>query len=327
MRISLLVLLFLTLTACKKTNPNEVWIYTSAYKDTVADIEPRLKEKFPELDVHFYQAGSEEIAAKINAEMLAGGTKADIFIFSDRFWYEEAAQLGKLHEYKPKGSENVDPLFKHPQGYYSAVSFPLMVMVYNSDIYNETTAPKTFKEMSDPKWKDKFATGSPLASGTNFTTVAFLEKAYGWDYFKSLRDNNTISEGGNSAVIRRVQTKERPVGWVLLENVLRLKSDSKIKVIYPEDGAVIQSNVLAISKKEGSRANAEKIADWFFSKDGQEAMTRSYMYSALSDFPAPVGAKDFKDILKTAPKWTPEFVKEVMEKREDIKEEFTQIMF
>ncbi|MES2768653.1 MAG: extracellular solute-binding protein [Bdellovibrionota bacterium] len=331
MQKTLFLLLFLLL-GCKETNPNEIWIYTSTYKDTVADVEPRLKAQFPEMDFHFYQAGSEEITAKVNAEMLAGGTKADIFIFSDRFWFEEAAELGKLHPYRPKGSENIDPLFKHPDGSYTTVSHPLMVMIYNSDVYNESTAPKSFKEMSDPKWKDKFATGSPLASGTNFTTVAFLQKLYGWDYFKALRANNTISEGGNSSVIRRVQTKERPVGWVLLENVLRLKEDSKIKTIFPEDGAIVQSNVFAIAKKSGtgkekSPANAEKVADWFFSKEGQEAMTRSFMYSALPGFPAPKGAKEFKEVVKTSPKWSPEILKEIMEKREEIKEEFTHIMF
>lgn len=323
----LVLLLFLAIAGCKESSENELWIYTSTYKDTIADIEPILKKEFPNIDFKFYQAGSEEITAKINAEMLAGGTKADILIFSDRFWYEEATELGKLHSYRPKGSETVDPLFKQPQGFYTAVSYPLMVMIYNSDVYNEKTAPKTFKEMADPKWKDKFATGSPLASGTNFTTVAFLQRAYGWDYFQKLRDNNTISEGGNSSVIRRVQTKERPTGWVLLENILRLKEDSNIKTVYPEDGAIVQSNILAITKKNTSRANAEKVADWFFSKEGQEAMTRSYMYSVLPGFPAPKGAKDFAEVLKTAPKWAPEVLKDIMEKREDIKEEFARIMF
>ena len=83
----------------------------------------------------------------------------------------------------------------------------------------------------------------------------------------------------------------------------------------------------AISKKDKSRANAQRVADWFFSQDGQEAMTRSFMYSVLPNFPAPKGAKEFKEVLKVAPKWTPELLKEIMEKREEIKEEFTQIMF
>ena len=83
MKNTLFLLLFL-LVGCKESNPNEIWIYTSTYKDTVADVEPRLKAQFPEMEFHFYQAGSEEITAKVNAEMLAGGTKADIFLFSHK---------------------------------------------------------------------------------------------------------------------------------------------------------------------------------------------------------------------------------------------------
>ncbi|MCB0348603.1 MAG: extracellular solute-binding protein, partial [Bdellovibrionales bacterium] len=185
-------LALLSLVSCKKeVNENEVWIYGSIYKDTIADIEPQLKEKFPDLDFHFYQAGSEEIATKVNAEILAGGTKADILIFSDRFWYEEAIEQGLLHKYVPKNVDKVPEFLKNTDGYYSAVSIPLMVMIYNSDAISDKDAPKTFKEMADPKWKGKFATGSPLASGTNFTTVAFLQKEYGWDYFKALRKNDT----------------------------------------------------------------------------------------------------------------------------------------
>jgi hypothetical protein len=33
------------------------------------------------------------------------------------------------------------------------------------------------------------------------------------------------------------------------------------------------------------------------------------------------------EVLKTAPAWTPEVLKEIMEAREEIKEEFTDIMF
>jgi iron(III) transport system substrate-binding protein len=325
--ISCLLLVMFSLACKQEVGDNEVWIYGSIYKDTIADIEPLLKAKFPDLEFHFYQAGSEEIAAKVNAETLAGGTKADILIFSDRFWYEEARQQGVLHKYVPKNAEKISLTLRDPEGYYSSMCHPLMVMIYNSEAVPEAQAPKTFKEMADPKWNKMFATGSPLASGTNFTTVAFLQKKYGWEYFRALRKNDTISEGGNSSVIRRVQTKERPVGWVLLENVLRLKSDSNIKVIYPEDGAVVQSNVLAIVKKERTRANAEKVADWFFSDEGQAAMVRSYMYAAVPGIAAPKGAKDLTEVMKTSPTWTPEILQEIMKAREEIKEEFTNIMF
>jgi iron(III) transport system substrate-binding protein len=324
----ILPVLFSTLLmgCTKSSSKKELWVYTSLYKDTIADIEPKLKAQFPDLTINFFQAGSEEVAAKVSAEELGGGTKADVLIFSDRFWFEDMAAKGKLHAYKSPASEAVAPELKSSAGFYSTLSIPMMVMVYNNEVVKEGDAPKTFKEMTDTKWKAKFTTGSPLSSGTNFTTMAFLQKAYGWDYFKSLKKNDTISEGGNSAVIRRVQNKERPVGWVLLENVLRIvDQDPRIKVVYPTDGVVLQSNVVAIVKKEASREAAEKFVDWMYSKAGQEAMVRSFMYSPLPGFAAPKGAPPLAEV-KAKP-WSNEFLSETMKARDSLKEEYTKIMF
>jgi len=320
------VLIFLT--ACSGKNSKPIfWIYTSVYKDTVADLQNQLAKAFPEIEIRFFQAGSEDLAAKINAEELAGQTQADLLIFSDPFWYQEMAEKNRFHAYVPAGAEKVLAEFRHPEGYFTPVSYPLMVMIYNSSVIAERDAPKTFKEVADGKWKGKFTTGSPLASGTNFTTVAFLQKAYGWEYFKALRKNDTISEGGNSSVIRRVQTKERPIGWVLLENVLRFQdSDSHIKIIYPEDGAIVQTNALALVKKAGDSSMAKKIADWFFAKEGQEAMIRSFMYAAVPGYPPPKGAPTFESILQKSQKWDPETLAEFKRSRESIKDEFAKIM-
>jgi len=328
-RIMLLAVMALLPFSCtKKEEKTKVWIYTSLYKDTIADIQPKLVAAFPDVDVQFYQAGSEEVAAKVQAESLAGKIQADILISSDRFWYEDMASQQKLMAYKPAGSEKVENFFKHPDNFYAALSFPVMVIAYNSEAVASIDAPKSFKELGDAKWKDKVSTGSPLASGTNFTTVAFLAKKYGWDFFSQLRKNNVISEGGNSGVVRRLQSKERPVGVVLLENVLRLTStDARIKWVIPSDGAVIQTNVLAIVKKDGDQEKTKKIVDWMFSSEGQTAMARSFMYPSVPGNVAPVGAPTFAEVEKTALPWTREFIAETMKTREEIKDKFAKIIF
>lgn len=306
----------------------DLWIYTSLYKDTIADIQPQLEKQFPDIKFNFYQAGSEEVAAKVNAEELAGGTKADVLISSDRFWYEDLAQQKKLLLYKAKGAEKIATDLKNPQGYYATLSIPVMVLAYNNEAVPETKAPKSFKDMIDPKWKGQFSTGSPLASGTNFTTVAFLQKKYGWDYFKSLKKNETISEGGNGAVIRRLQTKERPVGWVLLENVLRFQdTDKRIKFVIPEDGAVIQNNIIAITEKSKSKEAAQKFVEWMYGPEGQQAMIKSFMYSPLPGFAAPKGAPELKNVLAKGKPWSSALIKEFMDDREKIKDNYSKIMF
>lgn len=333
MKNLLLLLLVLSLglscIGCSKKNSKEkVWIYTSLYKDTVNDLKAKMQKDFPDIDVQFYQAGSEEVASKVQAEALAGTIQADILISSDRFWYEDMGAKGTLLSYRPAGTEKVEEHFKNPSGYYTAVSLPVMVMAYNSEALKAEEAPKSFLELKDIKWKDKVSSGSPLASGTSFTTVAFLSKKYGWDYFSALRKNNFIAEGGNSGVIRRLQSKERPVGIVLLENLLRLtESDPRIKLIVPEDGAIMQANVLAIVKKTGEQSAAKKIADWMFAKTAQEAMVQSFMYATMPGYADPKGAPALNDLQKNAMPWSSEFIAEIMQSREKIKDQFSKIVF
>lgn len=321
-------IIFILLLSCTSKNENEVWIYTSLYKDTISDIKPKLEKDFPQITFKFFQAGSEEIAAKVNAEIMAGGTMADILISSDRFWYEDMAREGVLAIYKTDRTKQIPTRFRHPQGYYNTLSLPVMVLAYNNDVFKEKSVPQKFSELTQPKWKGLFSTGSPLASGTNFTTVAFLSKKYGWDFFEKLQKNETISAGGNSAVVRRIQSKERPIGWVLLENLLRFQGkDTRLKTIFPKDGVVLHNNVLALTKKGGDREKIKRVADWLFSQKGQEAMTRSYMYSPFPDISAPKGAPQFKTLQKNSFPWSPEFIDYVVKSREKIKEKFAEIMF
>lgn len=329
MNLLLLPLLLTALVGCKwGDSDNTIWVYTSLFKDTIAEIEPELKKDFPDVEFKFYQAGSEEVAGKVYAESLAGRIQADVLISSDRFWYEDMAAQGHFINYKPKNSEKVAPGFRHPDGFYASVSHPVMIIAHNNEVITNNDAPKTFKELTDTKWRAMLSSGSPLASGTTFTTLAFLIEAYGWGFLESLRQNNFIAEGGNSGVIRRIQNKERPIGMVLLENVLRLqKTDRRIQFIVPKDGAVIQSNVLAIVKKNRKNQNVQKFADWMFSEKGQNAMVKAYMYASVPGYPAPTGAPPFSEIISTAKPWSQELITKIMGQREFIKEEFSRIMY
>ncbi len=329
MRYWLVLMSLVTFLSCsKKSDQQEVWIYTSLYKDTIAEMTPKLEKAFPGVKINWYQAGSEEIAAKVNTELMAGEPKVDILLSSERFWYQELSDSGKLHKFKPANFEMFYDDLKNFEETFHVASIPVMVLVYNNEIMKADEAPKTFKALGDAYLKGKVTGGSPLASGTNFTTVAALQKKYGWGYFKQLKENNFFFEGGNSAVIRRIQNKEKAVGWVLLENILRFKNeDPRLQVIYPEDGVVTQFNTLAITKKTSSREISEKVANWMLSPEGQEMMIGSYMYSVLKGFKAPTGAPDFMEIKMKAFHWNPSLIKDITKNRDQIKEEFSKIIF
>ncbi|HAZ12340.1 MAG: hypothetical protein A2X86_03795 [Bdellovibrionales bacterium GWA2_49_15] len=324
----LAILLLILVMGCQSEKKNSIWIYTSLYKDTIADLTPRLAKIFPGLEINWFQAGSEEIAAKVNAEILSGSMQADIIICSDRFWYEELAAQGRLHAYPIQNASEISPDFKHPANLYATLSIPVMVITYNSDGMTPDKAPKSYKDLSLPSFANLVSSGSPLSSGTTFSTMAALQARYGWEYFEQLKKNKVIMEGGNSAVIRRIQSKERPVGIVLLENVLRLiDSDSRLKVVFPEDGVVIHNNVFALTKKDSDRKTVERLAEWFFGNEGQEAMVRSFMYSPKKGFQVPVGAPPLEQITAKAFPFDRTFLDAITKKRNELKEKFTQIMY
>lgn len=328
MKLFLLLFLFLLQACEEKGGKKEIWIYTSLYKDTIADVTPTLEKEFPNLKINWYQAGSEEIAAKINTELIAGVPKADLLISSERFWYQELSDNGKLLPWKPSQFETFLDEYKNPLGTFHIVSVPIMVLVYNNEAIAEDKVPKSFKDMARPEYQNLITGGSPLASGTAFTTVLALQHLYGWEFFHQLRKNNFLFDGGNSAVIKRVQTKERPIGFVLLENVLRFQNDDKrLKTIYPEDGVVTQFNTMGIPNKKGDMTDTLKLAEWFFTEAGQSAMTRSFMHSPIKGFPPPVGAPSLEDLKQKSFKWETKLIEELTEQRFDIKETYVEIMF
>ena len=97
-----------------------------------------LKEEFPDIDFKFYQAGSEEIAAKVNAEILTNNLKADVLISSDRFWYEELSDNKALSPIPDDVWEKIPNDLRHPKKSYVTLSLPVMVLCYNSDSVKKT---------------------------------------------------------------------------------------------------------------------------------------------------------------------------------------------
>ena len=104
-----------------------------------------------------------------------------------------------------------------------------------------------------------------------------------------------LVEGGNSAVLRRIELGERPVGVILLENILKVNKlgMSPARSILPEDGAVLIPSPVAILASTRNRGSAERFCRYMLSSEGQRAMVNGYMHPIVSGVPGPDGAPSF----------------------------------
>lgn len=309
------VFLFISATspALAADAKKEVWVYTSIYKEFVAPIEAAFEKKYPEYDVQVFQGGSEKIQAKVEAELVAKKPQADILLTSDPFWSLDLQQRGLAAE--RAGHPAVETNY-----------FSLMVMVAHKD-FPAAQRPKSFADLGNPALKGLLQSGSPLESGTVFSTVAYLSRKYGWEFFEKLRSNAFASSGGNSVVIQKVESGEKKAGIVLLENALAAqKRGSPIEVIYPEDGSIPIPSVQVVLKDARNQEGAFKFADFVLSEEGQKLLLNGYMYSVLPSVPAPAGAKPLAEVTAKSTAWTPEIQREVAKSSKDIKKKFASLI-
>ena len=321
-----LALSFVLVGCTKKNAKPTIWIYTSIYKNVIPQIEEPLKKKFPNVDFQWFQSGSENVAARVNAELTTGRTQADLLMTSDPFWYLELKEAGHLMPYQSTESKKISAAFQDPAHTFVTVRMPVIVMARNTEVVLEKDAPQKWSDLNSEKWNKKVSMPSPLESGSSLLALTQLTAKYGWEYFEKLQKNGMLAAGGNSAVISRIETKERPVGIVLLENVLEaMERGVPIAPIYPKDGMVLVPSPVAITTKTAHPDLAKAIYDFLLTDEIQKVIVHNgRMYSASLPDEAPNRAESFSRHLSGALPWSSDVLGRLQAEREGLKKKFAE---
>ena len=305
----------------------EVWVYTSIYQSVIEQLDPLLEARHPGIKVKWYRAGSEKVATRLDTELRAGGTQADLVMTSDPFWYLKLKNEGRTTPYVSPDLLPIPRELMDLDGHYATCRVSTMVLAYHPDHIAEDQVPKSFRALTDEAHKGKVTLGDPLSSGTHFTTTAFLSDKYGWEFYETLRAQGAAASGGNSSVLRRVEGGEYPVGVVLLENVLAAqKKGSPVRYVVPTDGAITIPGNIAIMATTDNLAATRAVYDVIMSAEGQEAMVAGNMHSANPSIGAPKGAPSFDAVTAGGFGWSPAFISKIQKASPEIKTRFDAVM-
>lgn len=296
-----------------------VMIYTSIYPDIIEQIKPSLKKQFPDLDVQWFQAGTEKVMAKIAGEIEAKKVQADLIMVADPSYYLTLKDQNLLLKYDSPNRKDI-VANKDTEGYWTGVRISNMIIAYNTAKVSEADAPKSFKDLLEPKWNGKIAMPSPLLSGTAYVAAGVLSDKYGWEYFEQLRQNGMKVEEGNSALQNKLVRGEYHAVMILEENILKIGAKGEpVKVVYPADGTIIIPSPIAILNSSKNQEAAKAVLDWFLTKEGQEVIVKGWMHSVRDDVNPPQGAPALKTFAENAVK--PDWAK-LAKDNETVKETF-----
>lgn len=303
-----------------------VHVYTSMYREVIEAIGPslekRLAETAPGTKVEWFQSGSEKVAARLDAELSAGGSVADILLTSDPSYYAKLQAKGLLVPYVSPSVLRQPREFVDRDGYWATARISTMVIGLSPSRAAKADPPRSFADLAKPT-AGRVSMPDPLSSGTTFTTVAEVSARLGWDYFRALKAKGTVSAGGNSSVQQRLDTGEADAGILLLENVLAAqRRGSRVVLVVPEDGAVLIPGQIALLPHAKRSHASRAVYDALLSDDVQRLIVEiGLMHSPDPELAAPPGAPSLDELLAAQPKT------KVSESPETIKTTFDTIFY
>lgn len=283
-------------------------IYTSIYEDIIDQLKGKMKEKFPNLEVEFFQGGTGAIQSKVAAEMSSGKIDCDMLLVAEPSYSLELKEKGMLYPYVSAEAKNINPDLNYDkEGYWYPVRICNMVLAYNPEKVGKDKIAQSFEEFANKtELKGKISMSNPLTSGTALASVSALVDKYGEGYFDALSKQDVAVESG-SVALGKLETGECQEIMVLEESVLKKREEEKspLEVIYPTDGSIIiPSTVMSVAKGKSKNDNqkaCEKVTDWLLSPEGQDVMVKGWMYSVLKNPPSePYDGKKVEDLIKKA---------------------------
>ncbi len=253
-------------------------LYTSQPNDDAQKTIDAFMAKYPDVDVTFVRDGTTKIMAKLQAELEAGASPADVLLIADSVTMEGMARDGRLMAYPEADLSAYDPAIQDPERMWFPTKLITTGIVYNT---SAPMKPASWTDLLKEEAKGQVAMPSPLTSGAALihtqAMVGNLEQ--GWDYYEKLAANGAQASGGNGGVLQAVAGGEKLYGMVVEFLPIREKAKgAPVEFVFPEEGVSAISEPVAILANTKNPEAAKAFVDFLISPDGQEmAASQGYM--------------------------------------------------
>jgi iron(III) transport system substrate-binding protein len=256
-------------------------VYTALENDQLAPFRSQIEKAVPEVEVEWVRDSTGVITARFLAEK--ENPKADMVIglaVSSLLLFKKA---GLLEPYQPKGMETLKPAFRSSDGSWVGQDAFLGVVCFNTvEAQKVGLEPaKSWKDLTDVKFKDKLVMPHPASSGTGYLTVAawiqLMGEAEAWKYMDALHQNIAVYTHSGSAPCVQAAKGERLAGISFDMRAAREKTaGAPIEIISPVEGIGWDMEAFAIVKGSKKADVAKKVADWAVTKAANELYSRYY---------------------------------------------------
>lgn len=195
-----------------------------------------------------------------------------------------------LPVFQEKEVWGVDPFINDPEGHllgHRAMLFPVW---YNTRQLKPEDLPKTYKELTQPKWRGKFALPDSNVSSGSYDLFMTLEsrKYLDLDTIRAIGRNDPRFVAGTRQIADTVARGETALGAIAsdVDASPFLREGAPLRPMDMQEGIIALSSTMA-RVKGGPNPNATLLfMNWMFTKEGQTIYTQvAGLFSVRKDVP------------------------------------------
>ncbi len=264
-----------------KEEKQSLVIYSAASEGEAELLTKAFNELYPNIEVTIIRAGSGDLVTRVKTEWPQ--PEGDVILLMGT---ENLDQIyDKLEPYKCANDANIEAQYKD-QGSevpkYYATSMPLQAIMYNTDLLSAEDAPKSWKDLADPKYKGMIVLANPASSGSAYAQLYMMNYLYGMDFVKQVVANTTYvasSTAGPDSVARGeyaiTVTGEANIGK-------KIGAGDPVAYVLPEEGTGFRIEGSAILANCKNLDAAQKFIDFMTTKEAFEIVRTECYRRAVS---------------------------------------------
>ncbi len=284
----------------------EITWYSGQYDAETSEAVGRaFGERYPDLRCNVVRSTSQVAFQRLSQDLRANVAQCDVLSSTNSGHFTFLKREGSLTRYRPSTAEGLlTPLRDIDPDNYFHVSFAgLFMLAHNTRLVSEAEAPKSWKDLTDPRWKDKLAVGHPGFSGAIGVWAVQMRKMYGWDYFRALERNKPQIGRSSQDPVTTMNAGERAIGVCvpLGTAAVSITRGNPLRLIYPSEGVLATLSPSAIIAN-APHPNAAKLFMEFQLGPGLSTVVRRFFNPPLrGDVPPPEGVRPLTEIELIAP--------------------------
>ncbi|HET7199850.1 MAG TPA: extracellular solute-binding protein [Burkholderiales bacterium] len=245
-----------------------VW-YTAMNTPDSAPLRRRFEGKYPGLNVTILRQTGEKIRTRILTEMRAGKFFWDVVSFNS-LDMDALAQEGLLAVYaSPQARSGFPRGAVDPEGRWAAIYVRQYVVGYNTRLVPRSDAPKSWEDLLQPGWKDKFAMDESDVEWYA-AMLDYLGREKGEAFMRALARQNPQLRRGHSLLTQLLVAGDFPLALVHAAEVDEARrAGAPVDWVRTLDPIVTSTSQVAVSARAPHPNAARLFVDLLLSAEGQ----------------------------------------------------------